>query len=149
MKVGMPDRAIIRQFAHEFSTIIGDWGLCLGVTYQRDATGTIIHQTVNNRDPNDPGFDLLLEPIPRIQEDVERGTEIVLRIDQLGVLDYWAQAGQEALVGVSFQINGHAVEYWLPMTIDPSPNEGNWDSYLKQLKGKWREKLGNISPCVY
>jgi hypothetical protein len=52
---------------------------------------------VDNLDPNGAGFDLLLKPIPRIQEDAGMGTEIILRIDQLEVLDYWAQAGQEAL----------------------------------------------------
>jgi hypothetical protein len=52
------------------------------------------------------------------------------------------------LVGVSFQINGHAVEYWLPLTIDPSPEEGNWDSYIERLKGKWMEKLGKMSPWI-
>jgi hypothetical protein len=91
---------------------------------------------------------MLLEPIPRIQEDAGRGPEIILRIDQLGVLDYWAQASEEALVGVSFQVSGSTIEYWLPILIDPSPDEGSWDSYLEQLKGKWMEKLGNMSPWI-
>jgi hypothetical protein len=80
---------------------------------------------VESWDPDSLGIDLLLEPIARIQEDAGRCTEIILRIDQLGVLDCWAQAGQEALVGVSFQINGRTVEYWLPIQIDPSPDQGD------------------------
>jgi hypothetical protein len=34
------------------------------------------------------------------------------------------------------------------MTIDPSPDDGSWDSYLEQLKEKWMEKLGSISPWI-
>jgi hypothetical protein len=44
MKVGMPDRYIIRQLARGFGTMIGDWGLCPSVSYQRDVAGTVIHQ---------------------------------------------------------------------------------------------------------
>jgi hypothetical protein len=34
------------------------------------------------------------------------------------------------------------------MTIDPSPDENGWDSYLDQLKAKWMEKIGSISPWI-
>jgi hypothetical protein len=46
-----------------------------------------------------------------------KGTEINLRMDQLMVLDYWAQARQFALVGVSLRVANHVVEHWLMIII--------------------------------
>jgi hypothetical protein len=34
------------------------------------------------------------------------------------------------------------------MTIDPSPEEEGWESYLDQLKMKWMEKIGSMSPWI-
>jgi hypothetical protein len=109
--VGMPERHTLRQLAHEFGKMIPDWGICPRARYQRDASGTVVHEGTKNWNPDDISFDFMLEPLPRIQEDNGRGTEIKLRMDQLGVLDYWAQAEQEASVGVPFHFNGRMVEY--------------------------------------
>jgi hypothetical protein len=34
------------------------------------------------------------------------------------------------------------------MTIDSSPEENGWESYLDQLKAKWMEKIGSMSPWI-
>jgi hypothetical protein len=79
--------------------------------------------------------DLVLDLPQRYQEDAGRGTEINLRSDQLRVLDYWAQAGQSALVGVSLQISNHTVEYRLEMNLDPIADKP-LDTYLVNLKAQ-------------
>jgi hypothetical protein len=56
---------------------------------------------------------------PRIQAGAARSSEIRLRADQLRVIDYWAQAGQEALVGILIFVNNQQIEYWLKTQIDP------------------------------
>jgi hypothetical protein len=76
-----------------------------------------------------------------------RGTEINLRTDQLRVLDYWAQAGQTAMVGVSLQVDNHTVEYWMPMTIDPIADEP-LDKYLTNLQIQSQTKIREMSPCI-
>jgi hypothetical protein len=63
----------------------------------------------------------------------------------LRVLDYWAQAGQIVLVGVSLQLDNHTVEYWLPMSIDPIAGEP-LDTYLTNLQIQWRTKIREMSP---
>jgi hypothetical protein len=146
--VGIPDRETSRQLAHEFGTLIPDWGMRPWVPVARDYHGRVQHKVVNNWNPDDPALDVIFGLPPRIQEDNARGTEINLRIDQLDVLEYWAQAGQEASVGVAFNASGHAIEYWLPITIDPSPNEGGRAYYLEQLKMKWMEKVMQMAPWI-
>jgi hypothetical protein len=140
--VGMPERYTLRHLAHEFGRMIPDWGICPRGPYLRDISGAVIHEGTKDWSPKNPWLDFMMEPLPSIQEDSGRGTEIKLPIDQLSILDYWAQAGQEALIGVAFQFNGRTVEYWLPVTIDPSPEEEGWNTYLGQLKTKWMETHG-------
>jgi hypothetical protein len=90
---------------------------------------------------------LLFELLEKYREDAGRGTEINLRTDQLRVRDYWAQAGQTALVGVSLQVYNHTVEYWMPMTIHPIADEP-LDTYLVHLQVQWQAKIREMSPCI-
>jgi hypothetical protein len=82
---------------------------------------------------------IMLDLPERYREDARRGTE------QLRVLDYRAQAEQSALVGVSLRVANHAVEYWLPMNIDPIA-ELPLETYLSNLQAQWHEKIRQISP---
>jgi hypothetical protein len=78
-------------------------------------------------------FNIGVDLPDKIQEEAGRGTKIALRADQFRVLDYWAQAHQKAMVGVSLYLDNHSVEYWMPMTIDPIADEP-LDRYLVELQ---------------
>jgi hypothetical protein len=89
-RIGMGDTYTITMLKNEFCALIGDdWGICPSLAYRRLLDGTIRHHTTKKfEEVKDAlainiGFDLP----PKIQTEVARGTEIVLRTDQLRVLD--------------------------------------------------------------
>jgi hypothetical protein len=69
-------------------------------------------------------------------------------VDQLPVLDYWAQAGQSAFFGISMNIGHHAIEYWLPFTLNALEKEQPLEAYWVQLQHQWLEKLRDMSPFI-
>jgi hypothetical protein len=105
--VGMSDRYTIRMLSQEFCMLIGeDRSIYPSIRYQRLTDGTVVHKTVSDWRETEGlvGMDIMLDFPARIQEDAGRGTEIILRSDQLGVLHALTQAEQSALVGVSLQL---------------------------------------------
>jgi hypothetical protein len=113
-KIGLSDRCTIRMLKNEFFALIGDdWSIYPSISYSRLTDGSVLHRTVGNFAEVEGAIanDLMFELPGKFQEDGGRGTEINLRTDQLRVLDYWGQAGQTAIVGVSPQIDNHTVEY--------------------------------------
>jgi hypothetical protein len=81
---------------------------------------------------------------PRIQTGAARGTEISLQEDQLKVLDYWAQAGQTAMVGVSILVDNQQIGYWLETQIHPIAGEP-LEMYLVHLRDQWLAELSVLS----
>jgi hypothetical protein len=149
-RIGMGDTYTIRMLKNEFGAVIGDdWSLYPSLSHRRRTDGTILHHTVTDVTEIKGAVekDLLFDLPERYQEDAGRGTDINLRSDQLRVLDYWAQTGQTALVGVSLQVDNHTVEYWMPMTIDPIADEPS-DTYLINLQIQWQNRIREISPCI-
>jgi hypothetical protein len=135
-RIGMGDKYTITMLKNEFCVLSGDdWAICPSLAFRRLLDGTVRHHTTTKFDEVKDalalniGFDLP----EKIQTEVGRGTEIVLREDQLRIVDHWAQANQTAIVGVSMYLDNHTVEYWLPITIDSTAEE-SLDSYLIALQ---------------
>jgi hypothetical protein len=145
---GMSDRYTMRMLAEEFRALIPDWLLTIIPSVRRDSFVMIIHETrmVNNLNETTADDQIFCGP-PRVAEDAGRGTEIKLLADQVSVLDFWAHAGQQAMVGISLQIDNYTVEYWIPMTIEPIIYEP-WNQYLIQLQTRWYQKLCSLSPLL-
>jgi hypothetical protein len=119
-RVGMGDTYTISMLKNEFCALIGDdWSLYSGLAYRR------LHHSVSDHEEIRGAAEshLMFEFPDKFQEDFGRGTEIANRTDQLRILDYWAQANQSMLVGVSLYLDNHTAEYWMPMTLDPIPGE--------------------------
>jgi hypothetical protein len=72
---------------------------------QAEPEGLVIHETLAVWEPKDDASSNGIMVIsPRIQVAAARGMEINLRGDELLLMDYWAQAGQTELVGVSIHV---------------------------------------------
>jgi hypothetical protein len=70
--------------------------------------------------------------------------EICLTSDQLQVLDYWAQGGLPAHVGIPIADIGRQIENLLPIQLDPIADEP-LENYLANLNVSWRVVLSEIS----
>jgi hypothetical protein len=146
----MGDMNTITMLKNEFCALIGDdWALYPSLSYLRFRDGTVRHHTTRNLEEvrEAQALNIWFELPDKIQTDVGRGTEIILRTDLLRVLDYWAQANQTAMVGVSLYLDNHTVEYWITVTRDPIANEP-LDAHLVALQQQWREKIRKMSPSV-
>lgn len=149
-RIGMGERYTITMLNNELCAVIGDdWGIYPSLAYRRLLDGTVRHHTTANYDEISGAVEhnIMFELPEKIQEDAGRGTEIVLTTDQLRLSDYWAQAGQTALVGVALQTDNRTVEFWMPMTIDPIACEP-LEAYLVALQLQWQEKIRQISPSM-
>jgi hypothetical protein len=134
-RIGMGDTYTISMLKNEFCALIGDdWSLYPGLAYRRLMDGTVQHYAVSNYDEISGAVanHLMFELPGKFQEDSGRGTEIASRVDQLRILDYWAQGNQTMLVGASLYLDNHTAEYWMPITLDPIPGEP-LDMYLSNL----------------
>jgi hypothetical protein len=105
---GMPNAYTMRMLFTKFCALVPGWRLLPTPCYRRNPQGWVIHETLTawKREEDLSDDDTIVFLSPRTQEGAERGTEINLRSDQLPVLDYWAQAEQSALVGISLTIDG-------------------------------------------
>jgi hypothetical protein len=84
---------------------------------------------------------------PRIQEGAALGTEINLRSDQRRLIDYWAQAWQTAVVGISAVHDNQQIEYWLQIQVQSIAGEPV-EAYLTQLKAQWLDELNVMTPMI-
>jgi hypothetical protein len=122
-----------------------DLGLYPSLASDGLTDGTMVHPTISYVEKG-PLYTLLELP-EKYQEDAGRGTEINLRMDQLRVVDYWAQAGQTALIGVALQVNNHTVEYWMQMSLDPAADEP-LETYRTNSQVQWQAKIREMSPYI-
>jgi hypothetical protein len=146
----MGDKYTITMLKNEFCALIGDdWSIYPSLAYRKLLDGTIRSHTTKVFDEvkDAPALNIGFDLPDKIQTEVGRGTQIVLRADQLRILDYLAQAYQTAMVGVSMYLDNHTVEYWMPVTIDPIADE-SLDRYLLSLQQQWMEKIREMSPSV-
>jgi hypothetical protein len=51
------------------------------------------------------------------------------------------------MVGISMNIGMHAIEYWLPITIEPIADE-SLEQYPIHLQNQWQRELGRMSPLI-
>jgi hypothetical protein len=146
---GMPERYTTRMLFGEFSALTPDWRFLPTPCYKRNAQGWIIHETLVTWKEQDDltGNDSLLLIPQRIQEWAARATEINLRADQLQVIDYLAQEGQTALVGISMFVDNHQIEYWLERQIQPIEYEP-LEMYLVDLRDQWLAELSGMAPLI-
>jgi hypothetical protein len=81
-EIGMEEAYTLRMLADEFRAPTPKWNICPRICYHRDVKGVVIHETEYGEDgavsPND---EILCLPV-KIQEDVGRGTEMCVFIEQ-------------------------------------------------------------------
>jgi hypothetical protein len=101
--IWMSDRHTTLMLRQEFCALVeNDWSVYPSISHRRLTDATVVHRTVTDFHEIEGSVanDLMFDLPERYQEDAGRGTGINLRSDPLRLLDYWAQAGQTALVGV-------------------------------------------------
>jgi hypothetical protein len=121
----MPDWYTIAMLYEEFHALTPSWSLMPTPCYKRDPHGLVLHETLAVWDQSDDvsmDNNMMLIP-PRTQVGAASGTEISLRGNQLLLMDYWAQAGNTALAGVSIHVQNQLVEDWLGTQINPIADE--------------------------
>jgi hypothetical protein len=151
MKVGMENSYTITMLAWEFQELTQrQWNIYPLNGYRRLLDGTVVHKVTTD-------FDLfnaaradeeLAIPPAKILEERGRGTIIANLVDQGKLLQYWAWLQQPIEVGVLIPADNFKIEYWMPIALQPIPDEEDRLTYVRILKELWLEKLRGISPGV-
>jgi hypothetical protein len=115
--------------------------------YRRLTDGTVVHKTTRDFDLFQAARadDELSIPPAKILEERGRGTLITKVADQGRLLQYWAWLQQPIDVGVLVPTERLKIEYWMPIALQPVPDDDDLTIYVRILKELWLERLRGIS----
>jgi hypothetical protein len=151
MKVEMGNAYTITMLAWEFLELTqNQWKIYPKEGYRRLIDGTIMHKlTADFKEFQ--AFraqeELLILPA-KILEERGRGTVTAKLMDQGRLLQYLAWLQQPVDVGVMIPGETHTIEYWMPIVLQPVPDDDDPTTYPRVLKELWMERLRRISPGV-
>jgi hypothetical protein len=141
----------ITMLAWEFHALTQrQWNFYPKDGYRRLLDGTIAHKVTTdfNEFQAFRAHEELLMPPARILEERGRGTVIANLTDQGKLLQYSAWLQQQIEVGILFPDEKHKIEYWMPIALQPVPDDDDPLTYVRILKDLWMERLRRISPGV-
>jgi hypothetical protein len=151
MLEGTGNAYTIRMISEDFMVLTQNtWELYPAFSYRRLIDGTIVHKcTTDYRE----GQQILTEDVPatqptRVLEERGRGTEIHSITDQGRILQYWALERMPFEVGIMFPTPGRVTEFWMWMTLQPEPDDGDPMMYQRIIKMMWMKRLRTQSPRV-